>query len=152
MSQPAEIFSTQNMHDDDGQVIDALFIETDAPPNLKDATQPIVIPVLAEPKKTTRFLTGDITIPATWTPVLLLPADANRQGVNIKVYSPTSVATDGVRFSDEPGNIYSAGKILHGGSTTFDNHTGPIYYVPCGSAANGAASAPINLCYWSVTL
>ncbi len=151
MSQPYEIFGSQDLKDDDGPVIDSLFIETDAPPNLKDATEPIPdnsdnIP----PRKTTRLLTGSQILGTDWAPHRLLPADANRQGINIKVYSPTSVATDGVRFASENGSIYTAGKILHGGSTTFDNHTGEIWVVPCGNAS-GLASAPIGIEYWSVT-
>lgn len=151
MSHPYEVFGSQDVKDDDGQVIDSFFVETDSPPDVKGAIEPISIPALPEPKKTTRLLTGDITVSEAWTAVQLLPADANRKGINIKVYSPTSVATDGVRFSDEPGNILQAGKILHGGSTTFDYHTGPLYYITCGGGANGRASAPVSLEYWSVT-
>jgi len=146
-----EPFESQNKSDDDAAVIDSFFIETDAPPNPKDAPQPIIVKALKEPAPITRLFTRDITISPDWTPTLLLPADAKRKGINIKVYSPTSVATDGVRFSDEPGDVRNAGKILHNGSTTFDNHTGAIWYVACGLGTDGKASAPISLEYWSVT-
>ena len=154
MSQPFEIFESQNLDDDDGPVIDSLLIETDSPPPIKDAIEPITVVVLEKPKKTTRLITGDMTIQPDWPPVSLLTADANRLGVNVKVYStvtPTPTATDGVRFSDERGNVLTSGKILHGGSTTFDNHTGPIWVIACGNATDGKASAPVSLEYWSVT-
>lgn len=151
MSMPVEMFGTQDLKDDDGEVIDSLFIETDAPPDIKQATQPILVKELIEPRKITRLLSGDITIDPSWTVSMLLPADANRQELKIRVYSPTSVATDGVRFSDDRGNILSSGKVLHGGTSPFENHTGPVYYIACGNAANGAASAPVSLEYWAVT-
>lgn len=152
MSAPMEPFESQNKTDDDGAVIDSFFIETDAPPKLSDATEPILVKALQEPRKITRLISKDETISPSWLePYLVLPADANRKSLNILVYSPTAVATDGVRFSDEPGNIRTGGKILHGDTVPFTDHTGPVYAIACGAGANGVASAPVSLEIWSVT-
>lgn len=152
MSSPLDMFESQNKSDDDGAVIDSFLIETDAPPNLKDATEPIIVRALESPKKISRIISKDETLDPTWTqPHLLLPADANRRSLNILVYSPTAVATDGARFSDEAGNIRSSGKILHGDTVPFTDHTGPVYVLACGAASEGAASAPVSVEVWSVT-
>jgi hypothetical protein len=151
MSQPYEVFGSQNVRDDDGAVIDSFFIETDAPPDLKDAIEPIAIPEVKAPAPTTRLITGELNIDPAWGQGLLVPADANRKGLNIRVYSATAVATDGVRLSDDPGSVRNAGKVLHSGAVTFDNHTGPIYYYSAGATGTGAASATISVEYWSTT-
>jgi hypothetical protein len=152
MSSPMQMFESQNKSDDDGAVIDSLLIETDAPPNLKDATEPIVVRALESPKKITRIISKDVYLDPAWVqPDLLLPADANRKSLNILVYSPTAVLTDGVRFSDEPGNIRTSGKIQHGDTIQFTDHTGPMYVLACGAGANGVASAAVSVEVWSVT-
>lgn len=151
MSAPMEPFESQDKRDDDGAVIDSLFIETDAPPDPAKAPQPIVVKALKELPTITRMISGDITVSPDWTATLLLPSDANRKSITIRVYSPTAVLTDGVRFSDERGNILSSGKLLHNSDSVFDNHTGAIWYIACGAAADGKASAPVSLEYWSVT-
>lgn len=151
VSQPMEPFESQNVNDDDGQVIDSFFIATDAPPKMEDATQPIVVSGLREPDPITRLFSGDMVLAADWEPVLLLPADKNRKSLNVYVYSPSSVATDGMRFSDDKGNIRTSGKILHNGTVDLGAHTGPVYVLPTGAGAGGSASAPVSIQYWSVT-
>ncbi len=151
MSAPMEPFESQNKSDDDGAVIDSFFVETDAPPKLEGAIEPILVRTLESPRKITRLISKDETIDPSWEPYLVLAADPNRKSLNILVYSPTAVATDGIRFSDERGNIRTSGKILHGDTIPFTDHTGPVYALPCGAAAGGAASAPVSLEIWSVT-
>lgn len=151
MSSPFEPFGSQDLKDDDGPVIDSLFKETDAPPNLKDATEPIVVRALKEPAKITRLISREFVAAIDWTVFQILPADANRESLVIRVYSPTQVATDGFRFSDDSGNVITSAKILHSDDTTFIGHTGPIYAIPCGAGANGIASAPVALQVWAVT-
>jgi hypothetical protein len=91
MSQPYDIFGSQKSNDDDGQVIDSFFIETDAPPDLTFATEPIPPTSKIEPVKCGRLLTGSLSMTtAVFTsPTLILPADANRKQVSL------SVSTDG---------------------------------------------------------
>lgn len=151
MSMPFEPLGSQDKKDDDGPVIDSFFIETDAPPDLTQALQPILVKALEEPKRITRLISQSWTIGATWDPFLVLPADPNRKNLNIHVYSPTAVATDGVRFSDERGTVTTGGRILHGGDTSFTAHTGAVWALATGAGANGVASAPVTLEIWSVT-
>ena len=152
MSSPMTPFESQNVKDDDGSVIDSFFIESDTPPDLKFATQPIPVDVLEDPVKNTRIISKDELIDYTWTtPYAVLPADANRKSLNVYVYSPTAVATDGVRLSDENGTIYTAGKLLHNGTIELTHHTGALWVLPCGAAAGNTASAPVRLQVWSVT-
>lgn len=151
MSHPTEPFETQNVRDDDGSVIDAFFIETDSPPDMKELNEPILVKALREPAPMTRIFSGDWSIDPTWNPIQVLPADATRKSFILYVYSPTAVATDGVRIGDDLGMIRTAGKVLHNGTIDLSNHTGAIYVLPCGAAANGAASAVVNFQYWSVT-
>jgi hypothetical protein len=147
------MFESQNKADDDGQVIDSLFIETDAPPDLKAALSVLLQlgEKLKEPAKITRLISRSLSLDPTWGPVLLLPADSLRKELKIRVYSPTAVATDGARFSDEPGDIRTAGRVLHTGTSPFENHTGPVYVIGTGAGTNGAASATVIIEAWSVT-
>jgi hypothetical protein len=152
VSNPYPIFGSQDLKDDDGQVIDSFLIETDAPPDLKDAIEPVSQPTLPTPKKSTRLITSDTTIDPTWDGYQALPADPNRQSITIRVYSPTAVATDGVRIASEKSELLTAGKILHGQDTSvFANHTGAIWIITCGGGTNGRASAPVSLQTWAVT-
>lgn len=149
MSQPTEIFETQNVRDDDGQVIDSFLIETDAPPPIEEAREPIVVRALPQPKVPSRLMTGEITLNNTWDVVEIFPADINRRSVNIYVYSPTSVATDGIRFSDDRGTIATGGMLLHNNTLTLGAYTGKLYI--SASSTTGTASAPIRFAYWSIT-
>jgi hypothetical protein len=151
VSAPFEPFGSQDKNDDDAAVIDSFFIETDAPPDIKQAMEYEPQEALKPPPVITRLLTGDITVSPDWTATLLLPSDAKRKSITIRIYSPTAIATDGVRFSDERGNILTSGKLLHNSDSVFTNHTGALWYIACGAAADGKASAPVSLEYWSVT-
>jgi hypothetical protein len=151
VSQPVEIFETQNVRDDDGQVIDSFLIETDSPPPIEDAKEPIMFVALPQPKIPTRLMTGEFTIDSTWTPVKVMPADNNRRNLNLYVCSPTSVATDGIRFSDDLGMLATAGRLLHNNTLTLTGFTGTLYISAVGNAANNTASAPVTLAYWAVT-
>ncbi len=151
MSQPTEIFETQNVHDDDGQVIDSFLIETDAPPPIEDAKEPIMVVALPQPKIPTRLMTGEYTVDSAWDAVMILPADQNRKNLNLYVFSPTSIATDGIRFSDDKGTLVTGGKLLHNNTLTLNEYTGPLYVKSAGNGANGASSAPVSIEFWAVT-
>lgn len=149
MSHPMEPFESQNKSDDDGPVIDSLFIETDDMPDLAEAQEPILVRFKETPAKETRIFSGDLTLGTDWDVVQILPADVGRKSLNIYVYSPTAVAVDGVRISDDPGMVRTAGKVLHSGTIDLGSHTGPVYVFPVG--ANGAPSAAVSIQYWSVS-
>lgn len=155
MSQPLP-FETQNTHDDDGQVIDSFFIETDAPANLPDAQEPILVKFLPEPKPTTRIISGSFSFNQTdanagnYAPMQILVPDANRQDLTIKVYSSATTVTDFVFIAGENGllNSQSAGK-LRAGSADFDlsGHTGSVYALP-----GNALTAAIEISWWATTV
>lgn len=151
-------FETQNLHDDDGQVIDSFFIETDTPPDLKPAAQTVPSAAVEEPAVCTKTLTETLFLdPAIFGPVQLLPEDKNRQGFTLRVSSPTAVATDGIRIASDKGLLSKAGRLFHGQQTngSWDQHTGPVYIQTCKvSDGNGvgAASAPIAVDWWAITV
>jgi hypothetical protein len=154
MSYPYPIFGSQDLHDDDGAVIDSFLIETDAPPDLKQATQPIDPPAVKAPARITRIMTRDMTLDPSWTtPTMLFPADGKRKGLGLRVNSPTAVATDGVRIGSDLGEMNTAGRIFHGQTLTdiLSTHTGAVWLLPCGNGTNGVASAPISVEAWAVT-
>lgn len=152
MSQPMEIFESQNVQDDDGAVIDSFLIETDNPPPIQDAQEPIVVRDLPQPKIPSRLMSGEYTLSDAWDVVKMFPADTERKSVNLYVYSPTAVTTDGIRFSDEPGTVFTGGKLLHNNVLTLTDFTGPLYVKSAGNGTNGASSAPVVVEYWNVTL
>lgn len=148
MSHPMSPFESADTNDDDGNVIDSLFIETDNPP--EPAIEPILIKALVEPTPITRILGQDTLIPPSSDVRMLLPADKNRKSLNIYVYSPTAVTTDGVRISDDNGMCLTGSKLLHGGTIDLLGHTGPLYVTSC-SASSNTASATVSIQYWSVS-
>src|ERR1700754_52282 len=89
MSEPFPIFGTQNLKDDDGSVIDSFLIETDAPPDLKLAQEPIpVIAAPSPPKYRTSVRAGFQILTASMTdPFMLYSADLNRLEAKIYVTS-----------------------------------------------------------------
>ncbi len=96
MSQPMLPFESQNLHDDDGPVLDSLFIETDSPPDLKMAVQPVPANPDENPKAPGRLLTGNLSLTTAFTaPTLILPADPNRKSVVLTATSngPGVIAT-----------------------------------------------------------
>ncbi len=151
------VFGTENLHDDDGAVIDSFFIETDAPPTLKDATETIDATAAKEIKPQTKLISKIQLIDPAWSgPTQILPGDANRHGVGVRVWSPTTIATDGVRVASDGGEVFSAGIVLHSQTLPGDalsDHTGPIYVIAAslGTTGPGVASAPVYVTVWAVT-
>jgi hypothetical protein len=144
MSHPFEIFGSQNLHDDDGDIIASYDIEVDAPPDIKEALQPIP----AEPEKSpvvcTRLITGTMTLDATIVePFLLLAADAERQQFRMDVLSNAASPTnaDYVLIADEKSKLQLPvdGSVLPGGlmkrvhtgkDFPLDVHTGALWVRP----------------------
>lgn len=140
MSHPVEIFGTQDTHDDDGQVIDSLFLETDSPPDIKFAQEPIPKPALDEPTPTTRLISGYTSFPqSAGLPMQMLPADANRKSLTIRIVSQAATPNynDVVFLADELGKLsYLSGAatnampMLNGHQISLDDHTGPVFIAP----------------------
>lgn len=153
MSHPVEIFGTQDLKDDDAAVIDSYLIETDAPPDMTPARQPIDNTAQRIPIVVTGRLVpcGEQVLTPTMDPVLIMPADDNRKHAYIRVYSPTAVATDGIRFGDSNNTVRNGARILHGAAPTIDDYTGAIYVWPQ-TVAGAVNSANINVEYWAVTV
>lgn len=159
MSNPYPPFGSQDLHDDDGAVIDSFLIEVDNPPDLKDAQEVVDTPKTKIPPRLSRILTRDyLFTPANDpnnTPIQLLPSDPNRKGVGIRVWSPTLVVTDGIRLASDLGDLLSGGQVLHTQTPPGDsmnNHTGALYAVTTSALpVGGPASAPVRVWVWSVT-
>lgn len=151
-----DIFSTEDKGANDGAIIDSFLIETDAPPNLKDATEPVDPPATKEIKPLTKLLTRHQLVAISWglIPISLLNGDAKRHGVGIRVWSPTSVATDGVRVASDIGDLATGGVILHNQTIpgdSFNDHTGPVWVQSFSATTGLIASADVFVEYWSVT-
>jgi hypothetical protein len=152
VSSPYQIFGSQDLKDDDGNVIDSFFIETDAPPNLADAPQPITVVAPTEPVVATRLLTGTIQLTATMDPVQILPADTNRKSVSVQIYTTAASSTavgEYVTLADENGKCRTSGAwTLRSGKDpyTIIDHTGPIFV-----QAASTVSANMELTWWAVT-
>ena len=138
MSSPVPIFGTQDLKDDDGPVIDTLFLETDAPPPIEEAMEPIRIPAPIELPRPTRLFTGTETLNTDSQPIQLVVADADRREFEIVVSTPAGAATaaDYLNVASELGPVTNAqqtgsgmgvARIRPGVPWDFDAHTGPIY-------------------------
>lgn len=115
MSSPFPMFGSQDLKDDDGQVIDSFLKETDAPPDLTLATEPIPKPALKQPVPKDRLLSGTLTLQsganAYPSPIMLFPADEYRESVIVSVFSTAALpnaTTEGVTVADELGKCNSA--------------------------------------------
>lgn len=154
MSQP-EPFETQNKSDDDGQVIDSFFIETDSPPDLAQLNNPILVKALVDPPAITRIFSGERTIdpldPNGVNPIIILNSDARRKYLFIRVESLSAVATDGIRISDDLGLVKSAGLVLHGKTCQMDPHTGQLIVYPGTITGTGLASAKVSVSWFAVS-
>lgn len=153
MSSPVPMFGTQNTKDDDGPVIDSLFLEVNAPPNPADAIEPIPQPELPAPKPVTRLVTGTYTFDVAGianAPWMLLPPDANRKSLELSAYNTVGTgATEYLSLADESGkcNTSSAFTIRpHRTPFTIDAHTGAVW-VQTGPGITGS----ITLTWIAVT-
>lgn len=156
MSSPLPIFGSQNLTDDDAQVIDSFFIETDTPPPLKDAIETIPTPALFVPPVPTRLLTGYQVLTTAFTdPFMLLATDLNRQQFKLIVTSLAAVPTleDYVLVADEKSKCNtgttSSGtsqRVRTGRELTLDVHTGAIWIMP-----NPAINSPGIEVSWTST-
>lgn len=135
---------TGDTHDDDGQILDALFEQNSNPP--APPVTPIVTPVLRDPKIPTRLMSIRQLIDPTWLrPTMILPEDCDRQSLTLRVTSPNTTATDGVVIlSEVHGSTVGKGFLAHGQDLTLYNHTGALYVL-------GAGAASVYLDVWSVT-
>lgn len=138
MSHPYPIFGMADNTDDDGQVIDSLLIESNSPPPIEQAIEPIPILGEVEIPKVSRILSGVEIIKTTTDPMMLLPADFQRREFQIFVSAPTgsATATDFINVSDDLGAVSNARmnntfrnvfRIRAWYSWDLDAHNGPIY-------------------------
>lgn len=149
-----EVFGTQDKKDDDGQVIDSLLIETDAPPDLKTATQLVDAPETPKIPRPSRLLTGNITLVSTLvSPVMILPADTNRKSVTLSVLSTAAspnALVEYVSVADNNGvlNTTSAWNLRNAAiPVTLYDYTGALWVFPATTI-----TAAIELTWVAVTL
>lgn len=158
MSQPYEVFGSQDLKDDDGAVIDSFLIETDAPPNPADAPQPITIQALPAVRPITRLITGyQVMSSAVQQAIQIVPADAARLELVLKVTSTAATPTleDYILVSDEFSKVlFGSGQ--SGIASRFRQntspyilarHTGPLWVMP-----NPSISAAIEVTWWITTV
>ena len=158
MSMPFPIFGEANNHDDDGQVIDSLFIETDAPPDLHAAVEPIPIISLHDRPRYDRLDTNTVIFAVGGAPQQILAPDKNRTHLRIDVrsYSGSVVVNDYIVIADEfskcSSQVMSQGtaRIRPGfnasGGYNIDDYTGALWAAP---GAN--VSGIIEITYTAVT-
>jgi hypothetical protein len=139
-------------HDDDGQIIDVNFAQTDAPADLQ-ADQPAVTHA-TPPRRTTQVLSGFqvIDLNSLNTPIQLAGADPDRKDCIVKVNG--SGVTDAIRIADAQNKLmYPAaggtsglgGKIFTGGTWNPTDHTGAVWVI------GTDISAPVTVSFWMVT-
>jgi hypothetical protein len=146
-----------DVRDDDAQVLDSFFIETDAPAT--PILEPIKSTPLRETPPETRILADTRVINVGDQPFRLLPADPNRKSFKIVMVTPTGSATqfDYINLSDNVGNVSQALNTGSGSGCTrvrawaadwtLDGHTGPVWV----SGSNGQ-TLPLEISWMAVTL
>lgn len=130
MSEPIyEPLHLGNTADDDGQVIDSLFMTVAEVPRIADE----IIRRFPTPVKTMdRMITFTQIIYAGKPPVQLLPADMNRKKLMVRANS-TGQGSDGVLIGDDSSKVFStmSGFLLTTEQTVDLPFNGPIYaYAP----------------------
>jgi hypothetical protein len=143
-----------NTADDDGQVIDSLLVEVDAPPAPQDLIGPISPEPLIKPRPVTRLNTGNYTIDTTWGPVQVVPADPNR--LQLRIRGMSNAATPGAgdyillgydRGMVGAGNNSAVYKLRNNVSLDLDEHTGEVWV----AAQPGLAANTFEISYLTVT-
>lgn len=142
MSSPTFVpLNTGDTADDDGQVIDSLLEETNAPPT--PLIEPIREPEPVPAKVPGRMLTGNTTIDPSWSgATLLLPSDINRTRLHIRAHGTAVDAY--VRVAGDPGELSMGGRLYGGDDQPWDGYTGPVL-IDC------VGAAPVNVSWWAVT-
>lgn len=139
MSSPVEMFGTQDLKDDDGPVIDSFFKETDAPPDVTKAIEPIpVLQAPAKPEYPTRLKAGFMILTASQSPMQLVPPDPYRLFLTIRVTSLNATpdllqyvlvgdSSTSITLPDPAARSALAYKARNGHSLSLDAHTGAIW-------------------------
>jgi hypothetical protein len=151
MSHPYPMFGSQDLNDDDAAVIDSYLVETDAPPDMKPAEQSIPANAGTPIAVTTKFIAREQILTPTMDPVQLLPADANRKNLYIRIYSPTSQAGDAVRIGQTASEAIMGARLLQGDAPVIGEHTGAVYAYPQ-SVTGTTNSANVGVEFWAVTV
>lgn len=159
MSTPSffpEPFSTQDIHDDDPQVIDSLVQETNAPADIKYGVEPVSEVPQFQPVPVTRLFTATVLLSGGADPYPLLPEDVNRKTCRIRVFSTNAVSAnitynDFALFADNRGLASTRAQNFlitchHGEIIDLDGHTGAVWCVP-----GPGMTAAIEVSAWGVT-
>jgi hypothetical protein len=134
--------------DDDGQVIDSLLVEVDAPPEPLPDTSVEPQRSKVRPAKTGKLLTGTMLVLPGWDAIPLLPADPDRDTFRLQVIGAT--ATDYILYADDAGKLqneqggFRVMATVTGNRVDVDNFTGPLWVKA--PAANNVAGVYVS---WS---
>lgn len=143
------MFGSQDLTDDDPQVIDDLVSQTNAPADIKNAVVPVQQPPKSTPLNPTRIQANTNIFSGGALPQMLLSEDLNRNICRVRVYSSATTPgfNDYVIINDEKGKISNgtAGINIvarHNQLIDLDGHTGAVYATPgLGITASIEASA-----------
>jgi hypothetical protein len=160
VSNPMMPFESANKTDDDGQVIDSFFIETDTPPNILNALKELnsgLREALKAPRITSRMLAGNMSFGIGLNyfaaPTMILPSDANRTSITLSVFSNAGTPGALVEYlslADDGGKCLTSAamNLRHGRNdpVSLSGYTGPIFV-----QLSPAATAAMEITWLAVT-
>ena len=134
-------------HSPDARIIDSLVEDHAAPPTPTELPTEKLAPVI-DPKPISRMLTGSSVVQASWSPILLMPADPHRK--TLMLWAASATSTDYVRIGDDPGKLQTvqASALLYSAQLLNVQpfaHTGPVW-VSCPDA-----TGPVTVTWLAVT-
>jgi len=113
--------------DNDAAILDSL-VESQAEPPTPGQKPTVRLSPRSDPLPITRLMTGSVKMLTGFLPIMLLPSDAKRKRLTIRVQSAT--AADYAIFSDDAGKVqYESGAApcYQSVPLTLDDHTGPVW-------------------------
>lgn len=116
-----------NPKDNDAAILNSL-VESHAEPPTREALPTVRLSPRVDPPPITRLMTGAVNLLVGYLPIMLLPSDAKRKRLTIRVQSATPA--DYALFSDDAGKVQAQGSAAvcyQAVPLTLDDHTGPVW-------------------------
>lgn len=147
-------FGTQNLKDDDPEVIDSLIQATSAPADIHEGIVPVIPVPQFKPVPVTRFYATTAVLALGAQAYKILNEDINRLTCRLRITSTAASPTyaDYVLIGDNFGSTSFASQnyllTAHhgGGDVSLDGHTGNVFIIP-GPSITGN----IEVTAWGVT-
>jgi hypothetical protein len=135
-------FQTENLKDDDPEVIDSLIQATTAPADIKYGIQPEAVIPQFQPVPVTKLFTATTVLAVGADPYPLLPEDVNRLTCRMTIFSlaVTPAYADYVLIGDNRGATSARNQNYlitghHAQIIDLDAHTGQVWVIPGPSIA-----------------